>query len=145
METDTPLWNPWAESRGSSFCWGIFCLDAGESRDGWLGGSQRSPAREGATGLGSRLAHPQQAPRCGFCTPLLPGRAPRDRNGTSTAGPRGCSGAWSLRLPANSKRAAAGSSSGVQSSASFCSCFDDASACSHHCREAAALLTTTIY
>ena len=36
-------------------------------------------------------------------------------------------------------------SSGVQSSACFCNCFDDASACSHHYRDATALLMTTIY
>lgn len=48
-------------------------------------------------------------------------------------------------LPANSKAAAEGTASGVQSSARFCNCFDDACECSHHYRDAAALLMTTIY
>ncbi|KAM7322536.1 hypothetical protein ACRRTK_018041 [Alexandromys fortis] len=48
-------------------------------------------------------------------------------------------------LPANSKAAAEGTGSGVQSSARFCNCFDDAFECSHHYRDAAALLMTTIY
>lgn len=49
------------------------------------------------------------------------------------------------RLPVNSKVAAEGTGSGVQSSARFCNCFDDAFECSHHYRDAAALLMTTIY
>ena len=79
------------------------------------------------------------SPRAG---PQNPGWGWRD--GTGTAGP-GCSGAQSLRLPAKSKGAAAGSGSGVQSSACFCNCFDDAFECSHHYRDATALLMTTIY
>ena len=49
-----------------------------------------------------------------------------------TAGPR-CRRAQSLQLPAESR----GRGSGVQSSACFCKCFDDAFACSHHYRDTA--------
>lgn len=120
---------------------------------GWVAGrSQHCPAPGWPMRFGNRLALPHAVPSVRRFAPHSPRDctagalgAPPGMDGAGTAAGPSCSGAQSVRLPANSKRAAAGSGSGVQSSACFCNCFDDAFECSHHYRDAAALLMTTIY
>lgn len=141
-----------AESSGRSTSAGESSeRDPGGSRGGWQGRSQRSAVRGGVKGFSSRLERFSACRSLGrvLCSPLLPGsqagHARSQEGGIWNRMASGCCCAQRLQLPANSKRAAAGRGLEVQSSACFCNCFDDASACSHHYRDATALFMTTIY
>lgn len=127
METDTPY-----EKCGA-------VPSAGEAY--WGGRESTLPIGEGAADLGTRVGFLGGRPHHQHPAPAAARGAHSSRAAESGAGKDGWSrsrGAGlqrrpeSLRLPANSKGAAAGSGSGVQSSACFCSCFDDAFECSHH-------------
>lgn len=76
METDTPLWSPWAESRGSSFCWGIFCLDPGESRDGCWGEGDAALPGKGRRASGAGLRFRSRPRGAGFAPHSSPAAHP---------------------------------------------------------------------
>lgn len=118
------------------FCGGIF----GRWPQGWRPRGVGA-AHSGVGGRGLRGA------RCARCGPLQALRSARPGPRGSTGSERGAGAAAAPSAAASStlQGAAAGSGSRVQSSACFCNCFDDAFECSHHYRDAAALLMTTIY